>query len=166
MSHSIDERYAAYVERRSRANKDHKCDACHRAIARRAEYYRVTWVFDGSAGGCKRCLACQITHEHLRVLCRERGDMWPDERLACGLDYADEWDTEPPPEIAALAFWDGNPASLPFAWERCTYSRHYDGSWSYHHECQPNRSYWGRVPVNGQAIATTRRVPPEAMLCQ
>lgn len=31
-------------------------------------------------------------------------DMWPDERLGCGLDYADEWGDDPPPEVQALAF--------------------------------------------------------------
>lgn len=104
MSHYSDELYAVYGEACVTANKSHACDACGIAIPKGGRYYRVRWVYDGSAGGVKRCLACQCTHEHLRELC-EPGEQWPNETLSCGLDYSDEWDSEPPPEIAALAFW-------------------------------------------------------------
>lgn len=114
MSYTADGSYDVYRERRVTARKKHTCGACGRVIERSADYYRITWVYDGGAGGCKRCLACQLTHEHLRGLCRSiEHDMWPDEWLSCGRDYEDEWGSEPPPEIAALAFWDGDPATLP-----------------------------------------------------
>lgn len=104
MSGYFEERYTVYTETCVTAVKPHTCSACGIAIPKGGRYYRVTWVFDGSADGVKRCLACQCTHEHLRELC-ETGEQWPDETLSCGLDYRDEWDSEPPPEIAALAFW-------------------------------------------------------------
>lgn len=103
MSGYFDERYAVYSETCVTAVKSHDCSACGIAIPKGGRYYRVAWVFNGSAGGVKRCLACQVTHEHLRELCES--EQWPDEKLSCGLDYKEEWDSEPPPEIAALAFW-------------------------------------------------------------
>jgi hypothetical protein len=36
---------------------------------------------------------------------------WPDERLACGLDYGKEWEGAPPAEIAALPFLSAQEAS-------------------------------------------------------
>lgn len=120
VSHSCDERYTVYNEACVTAIKPHACSACGIVIPKGGRYYRVKWVFDGSAGGVKRCLACQATHEHLRELC-EPGEQWPDERLACGLSYEGEWDSEPPAEIAALAFWRyGDP--LPQT-ERCASTR-------------------------------------------
>ena len=115
MSHSAEERYAVYNENRQTARKPHTCDACGITIPKGGRYCRVTWVFDGSAGGVKRCLACQYTHEHLRALGEPDG-MWPDEELDCGESYEEHWG-ETPDVIAALAFWRyGDP--LP-AHEEC-----------------------------------------------
>lgn len=105
MSHSCDERYAVYRETQRRAIKEHRCDACDEPIARGHKYCVVTWVFDGSAGGVKRCLRCQAIHEHLRGL--GEYDMWPDEELNCGEEYKDHWGVEPPEGIAELAFKTG-----------------------------------------------------------
>lgn len=102
MSRYCDETYDVYTERLTRARSAHECDACRRTIRPRDTYVRVRWVFDGSAGGVKRCLACQVMHEHLRDLGYTR-ELWPDERLACGLTYQSEWGAVPA-EIAALPF--------------------------------------------------------------
>lgn len=101
MSHYVDETYDAYVEKFRKARKSHACDACRLPIRPGDFYCSVHIVFDGEAETVKRCGACQATHEHLRKLGADR-DMWPDERLACGLKYEDEWGDEPPDEVAAL----------------------------------------------------------------
>jgi hypothetical protein len=59
-------------------------------------YVRVRWVVESSADGIKRCGRCQTTHLHLRKLCRGKDcDLWPDERLDCGLKYEEEWGDVP-----------------------------------------------------------------------
>lgn len=104
MSHSCDGTYDVYRETRVRARKPHTCSACTETIPARTTYWRVTWVFDGGANGVKRCERCQAIHLHLREKCRSSYDnLWPDERLNCGLKYEDEWG-DLPEEIAALAF--------------------------------------------------------------
>lgn len=104
MSHSCDEYYTLYNETSRRARKPHACDACRETIPPRAVYWRVFTVFDGDATLYVRCSRCQAIHLHLREKCAASGsDMWPDERLACGLKYEDEWG-ELPEEIEALAF--------------------------------------------------------------
>jgi hypothetical protein len=81
---------------------------CSDPIRKGDSYWRISVVFDGRARTIKRCVRCQHLHVHLRELCQAAGDaysdMWPDERLACGLDYSEEWGPIPQ-EIAALAFW-------------------------------------------------------------
>lgn len=107
MSHSCDEQYAVYAEKRVKARKAHRCGACRETIQPGHYYMRVGTVFDGSASTIKRCLRCQKIHEHLRTKCAEVGyDMWPDERLNCGMDYEEEWG-ELPEEIGDLAFVSG-----------------------------------------------------------
>jgi hypothetical protein len=104
MSQWCDDSYTVYSENQVRARKDHTCQACWECIPKGTPYWRITWVFDRSAGGVKRCVRCQAIHLHLRKLCREKDyEMWPDEQLACGLKYEDEWG-DLPDEIAALAF--------------------------------------------------------------
>jgi hypothetical protein len=112
VSHSCDETYTVYDERRVRARKQHRCAACREAIKPGHAYTRIGIVFDGCASTIKRCLRCQAIHVHLRKKCddanvasrRDYDDMlWPDERLDCGLDYEEEWG-ELPDEIADLAF--------------------------------------------------------------
>lgn len=101
MSHSIDERYEAYIETLRVARKAHVCAACAEPIAPGHRYYTIRIVYQGIEG-LKRCLKCQAIHEHLRGL--EPGEMWPAEKLDCGEDYEEHWGGEPPAEIAALAF--------------------------------------------------------------
>ena len=100
MSHYVDECYDVYQETTRKARKEHDCDACKLPIRRGDYYCSVHIVFDGRARSVKRCGACQTTHIHLRKL--NPGEMWPNEKLACGLDYEEEWGNEPPDEIQAL----------------------------------------------------------------
>lgn len=96
-----------YNERRVRARKPHQCSACKEAIRPGHYYMRIGIVFDGSAEALKRCLRCQALHAHLREKCAASEDeMWPADRLDCGLTYESEWG-DLPPEIAALAFQTG-----------------------------------------------------------
>lgn len=123
MSDSCDEYYSVYNETRFKARKEHRCDACKEPIPSGVQYTRVFLIFDGGKESLKRCGRCQMIHEHLRELCQSRadGEMWPDERLNCGHSYRDHWEEDPPPFIAALAFWrPGDP--LP-ALNEC------DGPW-------------------------------------
>lgn len=104
MSHSVDECYAFYNENRVKARKEHQCCACKETIHARTTYWVISWVFEGVAESVKRCERCQAIHIHLRKRCADSGsDMWPNERLACGLTYEGEWG-ELPEHIAALAF--------------------------------------------------------------
>lgn len=103
MSYSAYETYEIYNEQFPRARKAHTCSACKETIPSGIKYARIFVLFEKEVTIYKRCLRCQKIHEHLRKLCYKHY-MWPDERLNCGLNYADEWGQEPPPEIAALAF--------------------------------------------------------------
>ena len=105
MSHSVDETYTVYDERRVKARKEHRCGACKNAIQPGHVYVRVFVLFDGRASSIKRCLRCQALHVHLRGMCCDR-DMWPAEELDCGMVYEEEWG-DLPEEIAALAFKSG-----------------------------------------------------------
>lgn len=102
MSYYCDEYYSLYKEKRLKARKEHKCDACGEVVSVGHYYFRITMIFDGQASAVKRCLRCQALHKHLRK--KEPGEMWPDERLSCGMDYKKEWGEDPPLEVEMLAF--------------------------------------------------------------
>lgn len=104
MSYEAGDAYDLYKETERKARKEHRCDACGVLIKPSDRYTHVTHIYDGRARSLKRCQCCQLTHLHLRELCFECGDMWPDERLNCGLRYESEWESEPPEHIQALAF--------------------------------------------------------------
>lgn len=107
MSYSCDETYDVYHEQEQVARKQHTCEACDMTIEPGRKYTRVYVLFDGRKESYKRCVRCQFLHEHLRALAP--GEMWPDERLACGTDYADEWGPAPT-WVNELAFWSpGDP---------------------------------------------------------
>lgn len=150
MSHSVDEAYDVYLEQRVTARKQHECDCvfCFDPIRPGDAYWRVSTVFDGTAETIKRCIRCQLLHEHLRGLC-ESGEQWPDERLNCGLTYESEWGPVPP-VIAALAFWrPGDP--LP-ALNECT-SRSTCGNCRSHRQASP-AGYGARSCVSWNARLT------------
>lgn len=113
MSHSIDESYDVYREHFPKASVSHTCDACKRPIPKGHVYARVFIVFEGEAETVKRCLTCQALHKHLRTL--DPGEMWPDERLDCGIEYSEHWNREPPEHIAKLAFLTAEEAQQEFA---------------------------------------------------
>ena len=115
MSHSCDATYDVYDESRLTARKAHECDACDLPIRPGDGYWRIFYRFEGRAEHVKRCLRCQVIHEHLRTLAP--GEMWPAEKLDCGEEYRQHWDCDPPEWIADLAFWSPG-ESLP-AIERC-----------------------------------------------
>jgi len=100
MSHMFDEVYAVYDEIPRRARTTHRCNACRRRIERGDVYMSVHCCDGDGWETIRRCGACQLTHEHLRAL--DPGEMWPDERLSCGLDYVAEWEEQPPEDVAAL----------------------------------------------------------------
>lgn len=102
MSYSVDDTYTVYSETLPKGVKPRKCDACNELIPVGHRYAHIFWVFEKSAESVVRCLRCQEIHKHLRHLAE--GETWPDERLACGEDYEDEWGVPPPEDVAALAF--------------------------------------------------------------
>ena len=89
------------------ARKIHHCQACGEDVRPGDKYARVFFVFDGDAHTVKRCERCEAIFTHLSARMRREGEMeeYCDERLACGHEYKERWEEEPPPEIAALAFW-------------------------------------------------------------
>lgn len=111
MSYSADEPYDVRKKTIRRARVPHRCSACRAILRPGHRYAHVSLVYDGTAETVKRCGRCERTHQHLVDLCRGT-DMWPAEKLDCGLRYADEWFEEPPAEIADLPFSSGDDASL------------------------------------------------------
>lgn len=98
---------SVWSDRWLRAKKEHRCHACHEPIKPGHRYHVTFSVFDGNADTTKRCERCQAIFEHLSGRMVNEGDNeeYCDHRLACGHEYKERWDEEPPPEIAALAFW-------------------------------------------------------------
>lgn len=90
-----------------KARKAHTCHACHEVIAPGRKYHRTFCVFDGSADHNIRCERCQAIYEHLSERMRAAGDCeeYCNWELNCGHEYEERWHEDPPPEIAALAFW-------------------------------------------------------------
>ena len=84
-----------------RARVAHVCSACGATISHGHYYTSTGVVWEGTAETIKRCGSCELTYRHLVELGSTRG-MAPDLKLACGLDYAEEWETEPPEDIARL----------------------------------------------------------------
>lgn len=104
MSYSCDEQYDVYAETDRKARKAHRCSACRETIPAKMRYTVISIVYDGTVESVKRCHRCQEIHEHLRELCSHGDHMWPDEKLDCGEKYEEEWGTEPPVNVQALAF--------------------------------------------------------------
>lgn len=97
------ETYAVYSERAVRARKEHRCDACKRPIERGSIYIRVFMVWDCTAESIKRCPRCELMHLHLRSLDTDHCELWPAEKLDCGMRYEEEWG-DLPDDVAWLAF--------------------------------------------------------------
>lgn len=110
MSYYADETYDVYETSYPVARKEHRCEACGHTIYPKEVYAKVRVVYDGTAETIKRCGRCESIHKHLRDLCAGE-DMWPDERLGCGLDYEEEWGEKPPSEVVALPLLSSAEAS-------------------------------------------------------
>lgn len=104
------EPYAVYDTTIRKARKSHKCSACETTISPGERYADIRTVFDGSVDTYKRCGRCELTHRFLR----EKGsdhELYPMERLNCGIPYEEEFEEQPPPALAALPFLNGAQAS-------------------------------------------------------
>jgi hypothetical protein len=113
MSEDIDydaEPYAVWRDGWQRARKEHRCHACRGTIRVRDEYHVTVTIFEGKTDTTKRCARCQAIYSHLQAkMCDEE---YCNQTLSCGHEYKERWGEDPPPEIAALAFWlpsDGPP---------------------------------------------------------
>ena len=111
---------SVWADRWKTARKEHVCHACRIKIEPGHRYHVTFSVHDGNPDTTKRCARCQAIFEHLSERLRKDGDgmEYCNETLSCGHEYTERWGEEPPPEIAALAFWlpqDGEPggASWP-----------------------------------------------------
>ena len=116
MSHCVDETYEVYSERTRCARKERRCSACRETIRCGDRYVAIFIVFQGEPERLSRCARCQVVHKHLRG--KDPGEMWPDEKLACGEGYEEHWGEEPPPEIAELAFVTADEMQAKLALER------------------------------------------------
>jgi hypothetical protein len=92
------------------ARKPHRCHACRMTIEPGHRYHNTFSVYDGNADTTKRCARCQAIYEHLSKRMRAEPDPWENDEycnptLSCGHEYRERWNEDPPPEIAALAFW-------------------------------------------------------------
>ncbi len=100
------------TERRIRAAKEHRCDACKEPIERGHLYVRHTLIYGGTVDVTLRCLRCDAIYQQLVLIHREynkshrnSGDRdWPDLALNCGHEFKERWGREPPPELQRLAF--------------------------------------------------------------
>jgi hypothetical protein len=86
-----------------KARKPHNCDACGESITPGRTYHRSAWPCDGSWSVTLRCERCEAIFAHLTSR-MSRADEYCNPELNCGHEYEERW-REPPPEIAALAFW-------------------------------------------------------------
>lgn len=108
MSTEFDELADAWSERIRRARQTHRCSACGETIRAADRYSYTAIVYEGTVEQVKRCLRCERIYRHLDAT-RARDD-WSgpydgiDPYLRCGHTYEEVRGTEPPPEIAALAF--------------------------------------------------------------
>jgi hypothetical protein len=87
------------------ARKEHRCDACGETIAPGHRYHRTFVVFDGDPDWANRCVRCQAIFDHLTDKMVGNAEEFCNWKLACGHEYRERWGEDPPPEIAALAFW-------------------------------------------------------------
>jgi hypothetical protein len=110
MSHEVDELYAVYRVTVRRSRRDRHCCACGLQIHAGDRYADVRMVFNDKAETLHRCGRCAVVHAHLVKQCGS-SDIWPDERLDCGLDYANEWGGDPPEDVQAVVFATSDEAS-------------------------------------------------------
>lgn len=95
-----DEACEVWNERTKKARKPHKCTGCGEVIAASHRYRHTTTIFDGCVSVYKHCLRCAAIVDALKD--RLDPERFTEETLF--LNCGEVWD-DPPPEIAALAFW-------------------------------------------------------------
>lgn len=107
MSEYGDEYAEVYDAEWRKAAKPHTCHACGEIITAGRKYHRTFTVFERVAHSNIRCERCQVIFTHLEGRIRAAGDYteYCNSELDCGHEYKERWGEEPPPEIAALAFW-------------------------------------------------------------
>jgi hypothetical protein len=103
------ERVDVDQERRQRARKEYKCNACKETIERGHLYVRHTLIYAREVDVTIRCLRCDAIYQHLVEIHREHNRLtddpeWPDLALNCGHEFKERWGNEPPLELARLAF--------------------------------------------------------------
>ena len=88
------------------ARKSHECHACDETIEPGHRYSVTSGNWDGMWEQFKHCMRCHAMFEAIHASWRANGypNMGVAMDLNCGEDWADLFG-EPPPEVAALAFW-------------------------------------------------------------
>lgn len=82
------------------------CEQHNEAITKERREYQAAWD-----EWCKAVQAGNSRHLERPVYPSDDERRYPDEELNCGLDYDDEWEGDPPPEIASLPFISSAEAS-------------------------------------------------------
>jgi len=109
LSHEVDEAYDLYHKTRRKARKEHRCCACGETILSGHVYVYVGLVWEGRGENYKRCLRCDTIFD--AIVARQQAasrhgyaDQWPDEDLNCGHTWRENFEEDPPEEVARLAF--------------------------------------------------------------
>lgn len=87
------------------ARKQHRCYACRETIRAGQRYAYFVAKCDGELSCYHYCLRCKAILYHLIDVNPEPGYSGPELGLDCGHSYEEVHGREPPPHIAALAFW-------------------------------------------------------------
>jgi len=96
-------------ERMVRARKEHTCAACKETIRHGDLYKRHFIAWEGTCETVLRCARCDTIYQSLCELHRAKNrgsydSTWPAWRLDCGDSFQQVFRSEPPPELAELAF--------------------------------------------------------------
>jgi hypothetical protein len=83
-----------------KARKEHRCFACREIIRKGDRYHLIAQKDDGEFGVFKHCARCW---EMGNALLRAGSDTWAYD-LNCGASWEDTFGSNPPDEVAALAF--------------------------------------------------------------
>ena len=108
MSVSVDGANDVQRTKQQRARKEHRCKACRETIRVGDVYASEFIVYDGESSTTKRCLRCDTMLSAIQSRMTDAGiDSWEegvDPALNCGHTWDENFQEEPPPEVARLAF--------------------------------------------------------------
>jgi len=96
------ERPGTYHERWHVARKEHRCCSCGEGIEPGHRYHYTFGVWDGDVSTYRHCARCWAMFDAI-VAQTEPGEL-VDMQLACGTSWQDAFGSDPPAEVAALAF--------------------------------------------------------------